>query len=138
MSSGPLIYLSTDPLLTTCAVAPWETPNPPDAQGYACTAPLASLGPEGVLVTWYTTRVLQPLPSAGEPIEVNGAEGRLQVERPGGCSAIGAAETINLLVPLYQPTPLSNIGVEACLRGPDLAEAEAQVRAMLVSARLSP
>jgi hypothetical protein len=134
INDGPLIYLGTDPLLPVCANAPDASPNPPDARGRACDWPLTSLSANGVFVTWGTTRILVPLPSAGEPIAMNGATTRLQIERPGGCAAIGAEETISVLVPIGQPTPLSNVAMVACLRGPDLATAEAQVRAMLASA----
>lgn len=40
---------------------------------------------------------------------------------------------MELLLPIGQPTPLSNIGLIACLRGPDLTSAEARVKAMLAS-----
>src|SRR5450759_2132698 len=49
INGGPLIYLSTDSLLPTCATAPQASPNPPDAQGMACAWPLTSLSPNGVL-----------------------------------------------------------------------------------------
>ena len=65
---------------------------------------------------------------------MNGDKARLQIARPGTCRAIGADETISVLVPIGQPNPWSNIAVVGCLRGPDLATAEAQVRAMLASA----
>ena len=45
---GPLIYLSTDPLLPTCATFPEASPNPPDARGMACAWPLTSLSANGV------------------------------------------------------------------------------------------
>jgi hypothetical protein len=133
-NDGPLIYLSTDPLLPGCAVAPGASPNPPDAGGRACDQPLTMLSPNGVLVTWMTTRILEQLPTDGEAISVNGDEARLDVERPGSCVAVGADETITVLVPIGQPTRLSNLVVVACLRGPDLGAAEAQFRGMLTSA----
>ncbi len=142
INDGPLIYLSTDPLLPTCATTPQTTPqatpNPADSRGRACDWPLGELAPNGVLVTWLTTRILVPLPSAGEAVEVNGATGRLQIEKPGSCSAVVADETLDVLVPIGQPKPRPNIAVVACLRGPDLADAEAKVRAMLASAKVSP
>jgi hypothetical protein len=137
ITDGPLIYLSTDPLMPTCATTPQATPNPADARGRACDWPLGELAPNGVLVTWLTTRILAPLPSAGDSVEVNGATGRLQVERPGSCSAVVADETLDVLVPIGQPKPWSNIAVVACLRGPDLATSEQQLRAMLASAKVS-
>jgi len=134
MNDGPWIYLSTDPLLRTCATTPEASPNPADAQGRACDWPLDELAPNGVLVTWLSTRILQNLPEDGEAIEVNGAPARLEITTPGECDAINADETMNLLVPIGQPTPLSNLAVLACMRGPDLATAEAKFRAMLSSA----
>src|SRR3954451_4415268 len=138
INDGPLVYLSTDSLLPTCATTPQAVPNPPDAQGRACQWPLGELAPNGVLVTWFTTRILARLPGTDEPVEVNGATGRLQVEKPGSCSAVGADETLGVLVPIGQPRSWSNIAMVACLRGSDLVEREAQLRAMLSSARLSP
>lgn len=121
-------------------MAPSATPHPPDSRGRACDWPLTALSANGVLVIWLTTRILQPLPTAGEPVDVNGTTARLQIEmpKPVGCAAIGADETLDVLVPIGQPTPLSNIAMVACLRGPDLSTSEAQVRAMLASARITP
>ena len=138
INDGPLIYLSTDPLPPACATAPSATPNPPDARGRACDWPLVALAPNGVLVTWLTTRILAPLPSVGEGLVMNGQTARLAFERPGACAEIGGDETVSVLVPIGQPTPVSNIAVVACLRGPDLATTEEQLRAMLASARVGP
>lgn len=136
MTARPLVYLSTDPLLPNCAVPPGATPNPADPQGNACTWPLSQLEPNGVLVIWWTTRILEALPTdGGELIEVNATTARLHTAKPGLCGEIGADETMELLVPIGQPTPLSNIGLVACVRGPDLATAEARVKAMLATAR---
>jgi hypothetical protein len=103
----------------------------------ACDWPLASLSPNGVLVSWVNNRIVAPLPTAGEVLPVNGESTRLQIERPGACQTIGADETLSVLVPIGQPTPLSNIAVVACMRGPDLATAEAEFRAMLASATVT-
>jgi hypothetical protein len=136
MMSGPLLYLSTDPLLPDCAVAPSASPNPPDASGSACSWPLRELKPGGVLVTWWTSRILQPLPSAGAVVETNGAKARWNATSPGECSAVGADETVTVWVPIGQPSPLSNVAFTACLRGPDLGASEAAVRALLASTTL--
>jgi len=137
-TGGPLVYLATDPLLTTCAVAPGASPNPPDANGSACTWPLDGLEPGGVLVEWFASRLLGPMPTTGPVVEANGAKARWLVSTPGSCSEIKADETITVLVPIGQPSPLSNIFFVACLRGPDLAGSEAAVRALLESARIGP
>ena len=131
--AGPVLYLSTDPLLPACATSPGASPNPPDAGGMACPWPLVSLSPGGVLVDWYAARILRPQPSAGEAVQVNGEAARLQVERPGRCAAIGGDETMSVLVPIGLNGRWSNVAVDACLRGPGLAASEAQVRAMLAS-----
>jgi hypothetical protein len=137
MNDGPLIYLSTDPLLPACATMPAAAPDLADGQGRACAWPITELGSNGVLVIWLTTRVLQPLPGTGEAIEVDRATAHLQITKPGGCGAMKADETIDVLVPIGQPTPHSNLAVIACLRGPDLGSAEAKVRTMLRSATVS-
>src|SRR5689334_4529550 len=58
MTGGPLVYVSTEPLLPACAVAPSASPNPPDANGSACSWPLDELPPGGVLATWMNSRIL--------------------------------------------------------------------------------
>lgn len=133
---GPMLYLSTDPLLLACAVAPSASPNPPDGRGSACAWPLRELKPGGVLVTWWTSRILRPLPTAGTVVETNGARARWSAASPGECSAIGADETVTVWVPIGQPSPLSNVAFTACLRGPGLEASQAAVRALLASARL--
>jgi hypothetical protein len=138
ITSGPLVYVSTDPLLPACAVAPSASPNPPDANGSACTWPLDELSPGGVLATWMNSRILQPLPSTGPVVETNGAEARWEVTKPGECSAVGGDETITVAVPIGQPSPLTNVIFLGCLRGPDLAESEAAVRAMVESTQVTP
>jgi len=141
ITGGPLIYLSTEPLLASCAEGLAASPNPPDEQGNACTWPLTSLSENGVLVTWVSSRILGPMPTDGEGISMNGESTHLRIERPGVCTAIGADETITVKVPIGQggpQQPLSNIMVVACLRGPDFATAEAGVRAMLASATVRP
>ncbi len=138
-NDGPLIYLSTDPLLSGCATALGQSRNPPDAQGRACDRPLTSLSPNGVLVTWLSTRILAPItdpardPTASPLITIDGVDTALHVEFPGPCAAVGGVETITATIPIGQPTPMSNLAVVACLRGPDTGTAESQVRAMLES-----
>ncbi len=132
-SGGPLIYLSTEPKLPSCAVEPTASPNPPDARGRACDWPIRSLSPGGVLVTWSSTRPPLWLPKAGEPITVNGERTYLTVERPGRCADIGGDETIWTRIPQGQRGRMSDLDLMVCLRGPGLETTEAAVRAMLVS-----
>jgi hypothetical protein len=65
---------------------------------------------------------------------MNGGSARLRIERPGSCARIGGDETIFVRVPIRTSATMSNIEVVACMRGPDLVTAEAQVRAMFASA----
>jgi hypothetical protein len=134
MNDGPLAYLTTETPRPECAVQPPASPHPPDADGRACDDPLTTLSPDGVLVTWGTSRILGPLGTQGEVIDVGGAETRLTISRPGACSAIGGDETLSVRLPLGLATPVSNIFVEVCLMGPDLSQLEGKVRAMLASA----
>lgn len=102
----------------------------------ACHWPLRALAPDGALVEWATTRILVPRPRDGQPITMNGRTEQLSIQRT-GCEAIGGDEAIKVWVPVPGPSAtLSNIEVFACLRGPDLATTEAQVRRMLESAHL--
>jgi hypothetical protein len=78
------------------------------------------------------------MPTTGPVVEANGTKARWLVSTPGSCSEIKADETITVLVPIGQPSPLSNIFFVACLRGPDLAGSEAAARALLKSARIGP
>ncbi len=132
MAGGPFFYLSTDELRSTCAVPPDAKPNSRYGDD-PCTWPLDELSPNGVLVTWVNDRILTPIPDEGEPIVLSSGPTRLQIDKPGSCKALGADETINVAIPIGQPTPISNLWVFACLRGPDLATSEAQFRALLRS-----
>jgi hypothetical protein len=116
-----------------------------DGQGriaQRCGPPLASLTPGGVLVSWSSGGVpmtAQALANyldtqPGTPIRVDGVPGKLAVSAagPGDCVGLGASHVMNASL-------LRNgewrISMQACLRGPKLAQHEAQVRAMLRSTR---
>jgi hypothetical protein len=131
MTSGPLAYLSTDPLLPACAVPPDRPPNPADSGGYACGWPLEALSPDGLFIQLVSTRILQPMATAGVEIVVNGAVAFIETSRPGGCSEVGADETLTVGLPppgSAFPQDMSNRAVVACLRGPHLLELEQQFR----------
>jgi hypothetical protein len=131
MTSGPLLYLSTDPLLPDCAVGPDEPPNPPDANGFACQWPLGELEAGGVLVTAYTSRLMEPMPTEGQPITINGEAAHLVVETPGACGEVGADVTVYAAVPMGQRQPVSNIAMIVCLRAPTLELTRSQAEAFL-------
>jgi hypothetical protein len=129
-TAGAMSYLTTVPLDPACAAPMSASSGTPASAGRQCRRPLASLPEHSVLVTRYTTRLLWPIPSAGAPFVVAGLPSRLQVEAPGTCADLHADETMDS----WQQSGgkgLSNIVLEACLKGPDLPELEAAARAML-------
>jgi hypothetical protein len=127
---GPVVYLSTAPLKSECAVSRSETPHAMDS-GADCSWPLDRLPPGGVFIEWVWDRLLQKMPTKGAPISMAAGATVLVTDRPGFCSAIGGDETVSVAIPMGQPTRLSNRSVIACLRGPDLAAAEARVHALI-------
>jgi hypothetical protein len=107
----PLFYLSDAPL----TVGPCATPDPQSGEFQGCPEPLAALPSGGVLVT------VDPnlgLPAVNPPqIAVRTAT------KP--CHAIGGEAEMWSVV--------GGTVLRACLRGPDLAAHEAQVRAVIAS-----
>jgi hypothetical protein len=58
----------------------------------------------------------------------------MRIQHPGFCSAIGGDESVAVVV--ERPAVRDNYWrIDACIRGPDVATAEGQVRAMLQTAR---
>jgi hypothetical protein len=107
----PLFYLSDAPL----TVGPCPTPDPKSGEFQACPEPLAALPSGGVLVT------VNPnlgLPTMNPPqVTVKTAT------KP--CHAIGGEAEMWSVV--------GGTVLTACLRGPDLAAHEAEVRAVIAS-----
>jgi hypothetical protein len=64
---------------------------------------------------------------------VGGRPARRTAARPGQCSGVGADETIS--VEIARPDPGNLTAVLACLRGPNLARAEARFAAVLATTR---
>lgn len=131
MLPGPIAYLSTDPLLPSCAVAPAASPNPPDSAGEACLWPLEALSEDGLFIELFSTRLLQPLPTAGLEIELNGAVTHLEISEARGCSEVGADQELRVAVPPDPgafPRDESNLIIIGCARGPHLSELEQQFR----------
>ena len=114
---------------------PPATPHPADAGGQACRSPVDSLPPGGVLVTWYTTRILFPVPTHGEVIPYGDRETHLSVERPGTCADIAGDVTLDAYMPQGNGT-LSNVRVIACARDPGPAF-EREFRSILETLRPS-
>ena len=108
---SPLFYLSTGSL--TVQLCP--TADPTTGAYAGCPPPLPELAPNGVLVTVWPNR---GLPAAVPPI--------VRVEAASGaCQAIGGDAQMQSVV------GASVVG--ACLRGPDVAPSEADVRTVIDS-----
>lgn len=107
----PLFYLSDAPL----TVGPCPTPDPTTGEFQGCAEPLSGLPFGAVLVTVSPN---QGLPAFDPPqVGVQVADGR--------CRAIGGETQINSVV--------GGAVVTACLRGPDIAKHEAEVRGVIAS-----
>jgi hypothetical protein len=107
----PLFYLSNAPLV----VGPCPTPDPKTGDFQACPEPLAALSPGGVLVI--VNPNLGVLAMNPPQVTVEAATGP--------CRAIGGGAE---MVSVVGTTVLT-----ACLRGPDLAAHEAEVRTVIAS-----
>ena len=107
----PLFYLSDAPL----AVGPCPTPDPKSGEFQGCPDPLSALPAGGVLVTVD--------PNLGLPA-MNPPQVSVQVA-DGPCRALGGAAQMWSVV--------GGAVVTACLRGPDLATREAEVRGVIAS-----
>jgi hypothetical protein len=68
------------------------------------------------------------------PLTLGGHRARMQVQHPGFCSAIGGVESVSVVVEM-PALPDNYWRIDACIRGPDVATADGQVRAMLQTAQ---
>lgn len=100
-----------------------------------CHEPVVALPPGRMLVTW----TAQGFPNWRKPVMTTTVGGRVASETnamSSWCKGLGGTETITVVIPRsladnwYQ--------MDACLRGPGLSGAEAQVAAMLNSVRIAP
>jgi len=127
--SALIVYLSTSRLKAPCAVR-----TSPGRIAETCEFPVTVLPPGGVLVRWNASA----LPAWHLPKANTTVAGREAVETRasgGWCSTLGGTETITVMIPRaavgnwYQ--------MDACLRGPGLAQQEAEISAMLRSVRIA-
>jgi hypothetical protein len=138
LATGPLVYLSNFALFPTCATSWQATPNPPDSSGNACRLPFTALPPGGVFIQFYSDRLPRPLPTAGEPIEFDGDETHIDVQRPGQCGPIAVDEVAYVAMPQRDAPDVTSTSIRACLNGPDLDQADQSFRAFLASIRSTP
>jgi len=123
----PLVYLSTQPVHDPCSTQGNTT---------SCGLPVRHLRPGGVLVIWQVNGIPAMGLGPGERINVGGHRGTRVVTPSGICKEIGADRTMQVAVQT-SPTPSPLTYLTACLRGPNLAQNERRVDALLASTRLS-
>lgn len=123
----PLVYLSTQPVHDPCSTRGNTT---------SCGLPVRRLRPGGVLVIWQVNGVPAMGLGPGARVRVGGHPATRVVTRGGICRQIGADRTIELAIET-SPTPSPLTYLTACLRGPNLAQNERRVDALLASARLN-
>jgi hypothetical protein len=125
LHSFPLVYLSTQSIHSPCSTHGNET---------ACGWPLGRLRPGGVLAVWQLPYAPPCVGCAsgptGTPVQVGGRRATRKVTAGGACRAIGADRTIDVMVK-------NSVEFMACLRGPNLAQNEHRVDALLKSAQFS-
>jgi hypothetical protein len=116
-------------------------PCRPVTGGVACTFPIATLPPRGVLVQWsqdgnrpgFGLRSLR----GGVRASIGGHPARVKVSRPGPCGAIGGEQTIHALIAAGASSGAGFYDLAVCLRGPGLVRAAGLARAMLASVRIA-
>ena len=127
----PMVYLSTQPTHDPCrtiASALGGTTT-------TCSWPVDRLAPGGVVVLLEN----RGAPGAtlanfsGQTTRVGGRSAKVSTEQAGTCRALGADATISAAI--SRPLQSNWTALQACLRGPNLAEQERQVRALLSSMR---
>jgi hypothetical protein len=109
----PEFYLTNTALSVTC-------PPPPSGGPFkGCPPPIATLPTGGVLVT------VSAAGNLNEPVPTEVSAGPPTDDWPGPCRSIGGDRQIRSV--------RDGVVVSACLRGPNLQDAEAAVRAMIAS-----
>jgi hypothetical protein len=123
----PLVYLSTQPADDPCSTHGTVT---------SCGLPVRRLRPGGVLLVWQVNGIPAMAFGPGARIRVGGHPATRVVTRSGTCKKIGADRTMEVVVET-SPPPSPFTYLTACLRGPNLAQNERRVDALLASTRLS-
>lgn len=128
---GP-VFLANQPFPDPCAGSTQQ-----NIQCFEFPPPV-QLQPGGVIVGFNYARELLgvafPSPrGAGDVITLNGFRTKVVRDRPGACGSLGAEETVTVVIPSIADWT-GRTTVEACLRGPNLAENEAKLLQMVQAA----
>jgi hypothetical protein len=127
----PMVYLSTQPTHDPCRTAALAG----GGNSITCSWPIDRLAAGGVIVVLENRGM--PLFSltnfSGVPTRIGGRRAKVLTQRPGTCRELGGDVTISIAI--ARPISSNWTALNACLRGPHLAEQERQVRAMLSSMR---
>jgi hypothetical protein len=116
---------------------PCTTTSVANGSQVTCGDPIEALEPGAALVTW--ANVGFPT-AAGEPeiaspnTTISGQTARVDVQDGGDCARLGADKTIT--ADIERPGG-NHYRMVACLRGPDLAQAQTAVEQMLQSVRIT-
>ena len=125
----PMVFLSTQPTHNPCRTSA----SVGGGTSITCGWPVSRLAPGGVVVRWENRgspgASLASFP--GSSTRIGGRGARLSTQTPGGCSGLGADKVIS--VAIARPMASNWTAFEACLRGPNLADHERQVRTLLNS-----
>jgi hypothetical protein len=122
----PMLYVSSQPVRNPCHTK---------GSSSICAWPVRRLQPNGVLITWenrgFPGFTLDSLP--GSAASVGGRSAKRLATRPGACAAIGGNLTIQFAI----ARPMADNWTEAtaCVRGPQLAQNERRVDALLASTK---
>jgi hypothetical protein len=127
--SALIVYLSTSRLRFPCTVR-----TGPGRIAETCEYPIGVLPPSGVLIRWSANG----FPTWHMPKANTTVSGRKAVETRtsgGWCVTLGGTETITVMIP--RAAPGNWYEMDACLRGPGLAQQEAEISSMLKSVHIS-
>lgn len=127
--SALIVYLSTSRLRFPCTVR-----TGPGRIAETCEYPIGVLPPSGVLIRWSANG----FPTWHMPKANTTVSGRKAVETRtsgGWCVTLGGTETITVMIP--RAAPGNWYQMDACLRGPGLAQQEAEISSMLKSVHIS-
>lgn len=99
-----------------------------------CGEPVAALPPGAILVTW-TERGFPDWHPPAPDTDVGGRPARQTRAMASWCAALDGTQTVTVVIP-FGVTADNWVEMNACLRAPDLPQHEAQLAAMLRSARI--